>query len=104
MMPRPLTKEMLKKMYLKVLWEIKNNPKTKLQGEGWGYDNILGSSLPFYFKIKNIDPDILYKEWSLTKEEMHLAREGIEELDRSGFLKSDPTQGGSSVHKLLTDK
>src|SRR5260370_29024693 len=78
MMPRPLTKDFLKRMFLKVLWEIKHNPRSQLQGESWGIDNILGSSLPFYWKVENVDPDIRYKEWSLTKEEMNLAREGVE--------------------------
>jgi len=102
MLPRPLPKSLLKKLYLKVLWEIKHNKASKLTGSGWGIDHILGSDLPFFFGLKNDDPTIR-KDWCLKKQEYEDALLGVEELHRDGFLRNDPSQGNDNF-KLLTEK
>src|SRR5579871_4181390 len=101
MTSRPLTKDVLKRMFLKVLWEIKR-PNGKLPGENWSSGHILGSTLPHYFQLKNLDPDYR-SQWSLTKKENEDAMLGIEELQRAGYLRDDPSQDPRQF-KLLTER
>jgi uncharacterized protein (TIGR02391 family) len=105
MITRPVPKERLKKMFLKMLWEHKR-PGGKYgaqSGYSWSIDTILADTLPFHFQLNNLDPNLLGKKWALTKEEMRNARLGVEELQRSGFICEDPEQDGRNV-KDLTDK
>src|SRR5437879_1537580 len=104
MITRPLTKDVLKRMFLKTLWEHKR-PGGSLTGHSWGVDSIIsttGSTLAFLFKIPNINEGVR-AEWSLTKEERELALQGVEELQRDGYIMNDPDQS-NSVFKKLTEK
>jgi uncharacterized protein (TIGR02391 family) len=102
MTPRPLTKTVLKNMFLKTLWEHKR-PGGKFVSNGSSVGGILKSTLPFFFDLKNIDGDSKYQQFALTKQEYEDALLGVEELQRSGFLRDDPSQS-SSEFKILTDK
>jgi uncharacterized protein (TIGR02391 family) len=103
MITRPVPKEILKKMFLKVLWEHKR-PGGKFASHGSSVGAILDSTLPFYFELKNdAGDDARWKKWSLTKQERDDALLGVEELQRDGFLRNDPDQG-SPDHKTLTEK
>jgi hypothetical protein len=104
MITRPLTKEMLKKMFLKALWEA-TRPNGKLSGMGHSVDGILhrySSSLAWLFQLPNLNQDVR-SEWSLTDDEWRLALKGVEELQRDGFIMNDPDQGNDNF-KTLTDK
>jgi uncharacterized protein (TIGR02391 family) len=104
MTTRPLTKEMLKKMYLKALWEA-TRPNGKLSGTSHGVDGILhrySSTLASLFQLPNLNKDVR-SQWSLTDEEWRLALQGVEELQRDGFIMNDPGQGNDNF-KILTDK
>jgi len=103
MVIRPLTKSMLKKMFLKALWE--SRPGGKLTGNSHGVDSILHryqSTLAWLFDLPNLSPDVNSK-WSLTPEEVERGLEGVEELQREGLIKNDPTQSNDNF-KALTDK
>src|SRR5579872_175563 len=104
MTTRPLTKEVLKKMFLKSLLEA-TRPNGKLSGMSHGVDGILHRytpSLAWLFQLPNLNKDVR-SEWSLTDEEWRLALQGVEELQRDGFLMNDPGQGNDNF-KILTDK
>ena len=98
---RPVPKEMLKKMFLKMLWE--HRPGGKHASSSGSVKGILDSTLPFEFQLPNIDPHRLYTQWFLTPEEYKSALEGINELQREGFIQDDPT-GSSSGFKYLSTK
>ncbi len=104
MVTRPLTKEMLKKMFLKALWEA-TRPNGKLSGSSHGVDGILHrytSSLAWLFQLPNLNKSVR-SDWSLTEEEWRLALQGVEELQRDSFIMNDPDQGSANF-KILTDK
>ena len=104
MATRPLTKEVLKKLFLKALWEA-TRPNGKLSGTSHGVDGILHrytSSLASLFQLPNLNRDVR-SQWSLTDEERRLALQGVEELQRDGFIMNDPDQGNDTF-KALTDK
>src|SRR5258707_761089 len=102
MLTRPLVKDVLKKMFLRVLWEHKRPGGKYTSGHSWGIDAILGDTLPFHFQLKNPDKN-LKKEWALTKEERNDALLAVEELQRSDFIRDDPDQDGRNF-KILTEK
>ena len=104
MTTRPLTKEVLKKMFLKALGEA-TRPNGKLRSTGHGVDGILHrytSSLAWLFQLPNLDSGVR-SQWSLTDEEWRLALQGVEELQRDGFIMNDPDQGNDNF-KILTEK
>jgi uncharacterized protein (TIGR02391 family) len=104
MHPRPLPKELLKKMILKTIWEH-TRPNGKLASMSRGMDSILHpaqSSLAYLFDLTNTDPNIRSK-WSLTEEERRRGLQAAEELQRDGFILNDPDQG-NPVFKVLTEK
>lgn len=104
MTTRTLTKEWLKKAFLKTLWESTQSGG-KLTSTSHGVDNILHrytSTLAYLFQLKNHDAHV-NSQWSLTEEERRLALQGVEELQRDGFIMNDPNQG-SDQFKILTDK
>jgi uncharacterized protein (TIGR02391 family) len=104
MTTRPVPKEVLKKMFLKVLLEA-TRPNGKLSGMSHGVDGILHrytSSLAWLFQLPNLAKGV-NSQWSLTHEEWRLALQGVEELQRDGFLMNDPGQGNDNF-KILTDK
>jgi len=104
MVTRPLTKEVLKKMFLKALLEA-TRPNGKLSGTSHAVDGILhrySSTLASLFQLPNLNKDVR-SQWSLTDEEWRLALQGVEELQRDGFITNDPDQGNANF-KILTDK
>jgi len=90
-MPRPLTKEILKKMFLKVLHEHKR-PGGFYSRHGWDYTGILREKIAQYFKIDK-----------LTGEEYALGMRAVYELEMDGYIMTDPTQT-SDRFKVLEDK
>lgn len=100
MITRPVPKTILKAMFVRVLWEHKR-PGGKFSSHSWAVATILGDTLPLEFQLKNQERHVR-KEWALTKDEHAAAMLGIEELQRSGFLRDDPEQG--PMFKLLTEK
>lgn len=104
MAERTLTKEWLKKAFLKTLWES-TQPGGTLTGTSHGVDNILHrytSTLAQLFQLKNTDHHVT-SQWSLTEEEWRLARQGVEELQQDRFIMNDPTQNNDNF-KVLTEK
>ena len=81
------SKNQLKKMFLKVLYEIQYG---KMKGHSHGIDSIVPTWMNKYFNI------------SLTKEEIQLTMEAIQELKTSGLIAKDATQ--SDVFQILTAK
>jgi uncharacterized protein (TIGR02391 family) len=79
---RPLTKELLKKLFLKTRYEIR--PGGKLAGHGWPNGAVI-SYIPTVF------PGL----GKLTPEEQALAARGAQELEWDGYLLKDPTQQNS---------
>jgi uncharacterized protein (TIGR02391 family) len=77
MEPIRYSKSQLKKMYLRVLYECKYG---KLQSHGWSVGGILPYLINEYFKI------------SLTKDEIQLGYQAVEELRADGYLVRDATQ------------
>ncbi len=88
---RPLNKQILQKMYLKMLHEHKR-PGGNYTSNSWGYDSILRTTMLHHFKISELTPD-----------ELTTARRGIYELERDGYIMQDPTQS-ADVFKILTEK
>ncbi len=88
---RPLPKTVLQRMFLKTLHEHKNR-NGKYTANSSGVDNILASTLPNHFGLGR-----------LTEEEVALARRGVFELERDGYLVEDPTQQSDNF-KVLSDK
>jgi uncharacterized protein (TIGR02391 family) len=83
---RPLTKELLKKMFLKALAEFR--PGGKFPNHAHGSDNVI-HLMPHVFGITPLDA-----------EERMLVARAVYELERDGFLWQDITQ--SSFHKILS--
>jgi uncharacterized protein (TIGR02391 family) len=87
---RPLTKDLLKKLYLKTLYE--HRPKGgKWSGHGWSVRAVID-------KIPLLFPELD----RLSEQEKKLAHRGVFELEHDGFIEQDPTQ--SSEHKILSDR
>src|SRR5262245_56446978 len=85
---RPLTKELLKKLYLKTLYE--HRPGGRLSDTGWSVGAV----------IKNIS--FIFPELGqLSQPEYRLAFRGVFELERDGFIEEDTTQ--SREFKVLSD-
>jgi uncharacterized protein (TIGR02391 family) len=104
MVPRPLTKELLKKMFLKTLWETRKGGKLKESSSGVG--SILHShsgSLAWLFKLPNLQSGVVRPEYRLTDKERMLAFEGVEELQRDGYLMNEPGRENNDF-KILTEK
>jgi uncharacterized protein (TIGR02391 family) len=104
MITRPLTKDMLKAMLLRTLLEH-TRPNGTLANVARGVDSILHpymSTLAQFCKLPNLNKDVK-SGWSLTEEERLLALQGVEELQRDGFIMDDPNQG-SPQFKILTEK
>jgi uncharacterized protein (TIGR02391 family) len=87
---RPLSKDLLKKMYLAVLRE--HGPGGQYRHSSWGYDTILGSTLPHHYGLDR-----------LSDQEKGDARRAIMELERDDYMRQDPSQS-SEVFKILTDR
>jgi uncharacterized protein (TIGR02391 family) len=102
-MNRPIPKAMLKKMFLKILWEITCLDNRAFPSAGRAVDGILLIALPGYFKLKKPGSHVLFIEYSLLETEVADALEGIDELERDGFIRNDPAQGNPRF-KLLTDR
>ena len=71
------SKSVLKKMFLRVLYECKYGT---MQNHSWSVDNIVPAWINQYFKI------------SLSKDEMQLCLQAVEELRTGGYLVKDATQ------------
>lgn len=87
---RPLSKGLLKKMYLIVLHG--HGPGGPHRHNSWGYDTILSSTLPHHYGLDR-----------LSDQEIIEARRAIDELERDGYISQDPSQS-SDVFKILTDR
>lgn len=87
--PRPLTKPVLKKMYLKALYEIKT-PKGRFKDHGWAIGAVI-SLFQHVFQISDLTPA-----------ERQLAFRAVYELERDGFLQQDVGQG--SEHKIFMER
>jgi uncharacterized protein (TIGR02391 family) len=87
---RPLNKEILKRMFLKILTEFR--PGGRYANCGHAIDGILPHYIHEYFGIAR-----------LNQEELGLAKRAVYELERDDFIMQDPTQGGDQ-HKILTEK
>lgn len=90
-MPRPLTKEILKKMFLKVLHEHKRSGGF-YERQSWDYTGLLREKIALYFKIDK-----------LAEEEYALGMRAVYELEMDGYIMTDPTQMSDNF-KILTDK
>src|SRR5687767_6457119 len=88
--PRPLTKPMLKKLFLKALHEFLS-PQGKFKDSSWGADSVL-HWLPQIFGIEPLSAD-----------ERRLAWRAIYELERDGFIQGDHTQN-SAVFKVFMER
>jgi uncharacterized protein (TIGR02391 family) len=82
------SKSQLKKMFLKVLYEVQYG---KMKGHSRGIDSIVNSWMNKYYGIK------------MSREEIQLTMEAIQELKISGLIVKDATQA-SDVFQLLTAK
>lgn len=87
---RPLTKEVLKKMFLKILPEFQ--PGHRYHGCGHSVDAILGSFIHDYMGIDRLSP-----------EEKAQAKRTVYELERDGYIMQDPSQGNDQF-KALTER
>lgn len=86
---RPLTKPVLKKMYLKALYEIKS-PRGRYESHGWSVGSVL-HVIPELFEIEK-----------LNAEEQQIGYRAAYELERDGYIQQDATQ--SENHKILMDR
>jgi len=89
--PRPLTKEIIKKMFLKVLHEHKR-PGGFYSNHGWDSTGIIREKIAQFFKIDR-----------LTDEEYALGMRAVYELEMDGYIMTDPTQISDNL-KILTDE
>lgn len=87
---RPVSKDLLKKMYLIILRE--HEAGGKYRNSSWGYDTILASTLPHHYGFDR-----------LSDQEMGDAKRAIQELERDDYIRQDPSQS-SEVFKVLTDR
>src|SRR5262245_59035312 len=88
---RPLNKDVLKKLFLKLLHEH-TRTGGKYTDYTHGYDAILGTTLAPHFALGR-----------LTTEEYNEGRRAVYELERDGFIAQDTTQD-SDVFKVLTKR
>jgi uncharacterized protein (TIGR02391 family) len=88
---RPLPKELLKKMFLKVLYEH-HRPGGAYQHHGWGFQSVLRPRLSEFFDIS-----------PLTDEEYAQGLRAVYELERDGYIMQDPSQS-NDVFKVLTER
>jgi uncharacterized protein (TIGR02391 family) len=88
MEPMRYSKSQLKKMYLQVLYECQYG---KLQSYSWGVDSIVPGWINEYFKT------------SLTKDEIQLCIQGVEELRANGYLVKDATQRSDNFLVLTSE-
>jgi uncharacterized protein (TIGR02391 family) len=86
---RPLTKELLKKLFLKTRYEIR--PGGRLSDHGWSLGGVIAC-------IPHLYPEL---GKSLTNEEKVLVTRAAYELERDGFLWQDI--GQSESFKILSD-
>lgn len=89
--PRPLPKKLLKKLFLKVLYEHER-PEGPYKGHAWEYIGIIRVKLAEFFQIP-----------PLSEDEYAEGRRAVFELERDGYIMQDPTQS-SDEFKVLTDK
>lgn len=89
MTSRPLPKELLKRMFLKVLHEH-HRPRGRYNGHSWDSRGIARQTIAEYFEL----------EPALSQDEQDEALRGVFELERDGFIEQDPTQGSSSFKRL----
>jgi uncharacterized protein (TIGR02391 family) len=89
---RPLPKALLKKMFLKVLYEHRR-PDGFYSSHSRSFRSILDSKISEFFKI---DP--------LTDDEYAEGYRAVYELERDGYIMQDPTQTHTSEFKILTAK
>jgi len=89
--PRPLPKELLKKMFLKVLHEHKR-PGGRYTGHGRDYRVIIRTKLQRFFEIS-----------PLSNDEYAKGLRAVFELERDGYIMQDPAQS-SDAYKVLTDR
>lgn len=87
---RPLPKDLLKKMFLKVLHEHKR-PGGRYQNHGWSYEGIVKMKISEFYKIPPLSDD-----------EYAEGLRAVYELERDGYIMQDPTQSNS--FKILTKK
>lgn len=87
---RPLTKAVLKKMFLKVLHEHKR-PGGRYAGYAWGYEAIIRNKVAVYYEID-----------SLNRDEIAEGLRAVYELEKDGYIMQDSEQ--SNRFKILTDK
>jgi len=87
---RPLPTKLLKKMFLKVLYE--HRPGGAYQQHGWDHKSIVRHKLAEFFEIP-----------PLTDEEIALGLRAVFELERDGYVMQDAGQS-SDVFKVLTEK
>lgn len=90
-MSRPLPKELLKKMFLKILHEHKR-PGGTYQNHGGDYTGIVRAKIPEYYKISPLSDD-----------EYAEGLRAVYELERDNYIMQDPTQSSSSF-KILTSR
>jgi uncharacterized protein (TIGR02391 family) len=83
-----LSKNQLKKMFLKVLYEVQYG---SMQRHSWGIDNIVPYLMNEYWKMK------------MTEEDIKKTYEAIQESKASGLIVRDPSQGSDNF-QVLTDK
>jgi uncharacterized protein (TIGR02391 family) len=83
-----LSKNQLKRMFLRVLYDIECD---KLKGYSSGIDSIVPSWMNQYWNMK------------MTQEDMKKTYEAIQELKTSGFIVKDPTQASDNF-QVLTAK
>jgi len=84
-----LTKGLLKKMFLKVLYEVKEKGYTKCT---WESKSIIRYGIPDYFKIN-----------ALSGSEYSEALDGVVELENESLIRPDPDQSTPNF-KVLTSK
>ena len=89
---RPLPKALLKKMFLKVLYEHRR-PDGFYSSHSRSFRSILDSKISEFFKI---DP--------LTVDEYAEGYRAVYELERDGYIMQDPTQTHTNEFKILTAK
>jgi uncharacterized protein (TIGR02391 family) len=88
---RPLSRELLKKMFLKVLYEH-HRPGGTYQNHGWDCNGIVRHKLAQFFDMA-----------PLIDEEIAQGLRGVYELERDGYIMQDASQSGDAF-KVLTEK
>lgn len=88
---RPLPKQLLKKMFLRVLHEHKC-PGGAYRTHGWDCNGIVRNKIAEFFKIE-----------PLSQQEYGDGLRAVYELERDGYIMQDPSQSSDSF-KILTDR